>query len=411
MNPALPSTPLFDRRVLLIISGGIAAYKSLDLIRRLRERGADVRCILTSGGAEFITPLSVAALSENKVYSDLFSLTDEQEMGHIRLARDTDLVLVCPASANMIARFASGVADDLASTVLLATDKPIMIAPAMNPVMYANTATQNNLAKLKERGVMILSPAVGEMACGEHGEGRLADVMDITKSVVEYLGVFGPLSGKRALVTSGPTFESIDPVRFIGNHSSGKQGHAIAAALARLGADVTLITGPVHIPPPRGGKTIAVVSAQEMHDACHKNLPVDIAVCAAAVADFRPEKHSDSKIKKSGNDGLTLRLIQNPDILKSLCQSAQRPKLVIGFAAETDVNIQSAEEKLKRKGCDWLVLNDVQNGAVFGSDHNAFSLITRDHNGQITTENWGQDTKESLARRIADKITSSLARP
>jgi len=400
---------LTGRRILLIISGGIAAYKSLDLIRRLRERGADVRCILTAGGAQFITPLAVGALSENKVYSDLFSLTDEQEMGHIRLARDCDLVLVAPATANIMARMAHGLADDLAATVLLATDKPVMLAPAMNPVMWANTATQDNIALLKKRGVHILAPASGDMACGENGTGRLPDVMELVEAVALFFDGAAPLRGLKALVTSGPTHEPLDPVRFLGNLSSGKQGHAIAAALAQAGADVTLISGPVQEAPPARVRLHRVTTAEEMLAATLKALPVDIAVCAAAVADFRPAEAAADKIKKSGSEGMTLQLVQNPDILHTLSHSNQRPQLVIGFAAETDAALDKARDKLARKGCDWLLLNDVGNGKVFGEDQNTVTLLKRNAKGDVTAEPWPAMDKRALACRLVAQVAETVA--
>lgn len=404
---ASASDNLAGRRILLIISGGIAAYKGLELIRRLRDTGADVRCILTSGGAQFITPLSVAALSENKVHTDLFSLTDESEMGHIRLARDCDLVLIAPASANLIGRAAHGLADDLAGTVLLATDKPIMIAPAMNPVMWENKAVQENLKILEKRGYKILSPAAGDMACGETGTGRLPEIPEIVKAVSGFFLQAGPLKGLKALVTSGPTFEPIDPVRFIGNRSSGKQGHAIAEALALAGADVTLVAGPVREPDPRRVKAVHVETAQEMLDACLKSLPVDIAVCAAAVADFRPEEASDKKIKKSGKEPMTVKLVQNPDILAALSQSNRRPRLVIGFAAETNDGLDNAKKKLSTKGCDWLVLNDVNGGKVFGQDSNIVTLLQKTGT-DVASETWPEKDKKEVARDLVAKIASSF---
>lgn len=437
MNPMnmIPHN-MTGRRILLIISGGIAAYKSLDLIRRLRERGADVRCILTSGGAQFITPLAVSALSENKVYTDLFSLTDEHEMGHIRLARDCDLVLIAPASANIMARAAHGMADDLASTVLLATDKPVMMCPAMNPAMWENTATQENIATLKRRGVHFMAPAVGDMACGEHGTGRLPDVADIVAAVVRFFetspapaghacaadmcghqdkilprhhdGMF--LRGRRAVVTSGPTHENIDPVRFIGNISSGKQGHAIAAALAAAGADVTLISGPVSAPPPAGVRVVHVTSAQQMLDATIKALPADIAVFAAAVADYRPAQTATEKIKKSGDEGLSLPLVQNQDILRTVAQLPNRPALVIGFAAETNAGIEGAKQKLLRKGCDWLVLNDVSDGKVFGKDSNTVTVLKNTANGPQSCA-WTEKSKTDVAQQLVDEIAEALSSP
>lgn len=401
----LEQKQLQNRRILLVISGGIAAYKSLDLIRRLRDQGADVRCILTKGGAEFITPLAVAALSENKVYTELFSLTDESEMGHIRLARDCDLVLVAPASANLMSRAAYGMADDLAAAVLLATDKPIMIAPAMNPYMWANAATQENLVTLKKRGFHILMPATGDMACGEFGTGRLPEVADIVQNVAGFFRQNTPLCGKKAIVTSGPTHEPIDPVRFIGNRSSGKQGHAIAAALARAGADVTLVTGPVSIPDPAGVKTIHVETATEMHVAVMEELPADIAVFAAAVADFRPIQTATDKIKKQDDAGMTIELVQNPDILAAVCKDARRPALVIGFAAETNDLLENAETKIKRKGCDWLVLNDVAGGKVFGADQNTITLFKHDtKSGNVTRQAAVSGSKDDIARALVAEI-------
>lgn len=388
-------------RILLVISGGIAAYKSLDLIRRLRDRGCDVRCILTSGGAQFITPLSVSALSENKVFTDLFSLTDEQEMGHIRLARDCDMVLVAPASANMLAKAAQGLASDLASTVLLATDKPVMMAPAMNPVMWQAQAVQDNIAILKKRGVHILTPASGDMACGENGEGRLPETQDIIAAVEKVIGAKGFLKGLKALVTSGPTHEPLDPVRFLGNRSSGKQGHAIALELARAGADVTLVSGPVQEQDPKGVRVVRVTTAQEMLEASLKVLPADIAVCAAAVADYRPADVAEGKIKKSGDAGMVLNLVQNPDILHTIAHSNQRPKLVVGFAAETDADVEKARAKLARKNCDWLVLNDVGGGKVFGSDENSVTLLNKN---SAAAEKLAQTSKSEIARALVARM-------
>lgn len=397
------ATHLTARRILLIISGSIAAYKSLDLIRRLRDAGADVRCILTRGGAEFITPLSVAALSENKVYSDLFSLTDEQEMGHIRLARDCDLVLVAPASASMIARATHGSADDLAATVLLATDKPVMMAPAMNPVMWGNQAVQDNIKTLKQRGVTIITPDSGLMACGEKGAGRLPDVSEIVGAVIDHFQANRPLAGYHALVTSGPTHEPLDPVRFLGNRSSGKQGHAIATALASAGATVTLVSGPVSEPDPAGVTTIHIQTAQQMHDACMSALPADIAICAAAVADYRPAAAATSKIKKNDDGSIDLTLVQNPDILASLSRHALRPRLVIGFAAETDNHLENAKRKIAAKGCDWLLLNDVSSGQVFGQPTNQLTLL-RQQGGDLSHHDLPHQSKSELARQIVCEI-------
>lgn len=400
--------PLAQRRILLIISGSIAAYKSLDLIRRLRDLGADVRCILTRGGAEFITPLSVGGLSGNHVYTDLFSLTDEQEMGHIRLARDCDLVLVAPASASLMARAAHGLADDLAATVFLATDKPVMMAPAMNPVMWQNAATQDNIATLTRRGVHIIQPESGGMACGETGPGRLPEVAEIVTRVTQFFTAHKPLAGKTALVTSGPTHEPLDPVRFIGNRSSGKQGHAIAAALAQAGATVTLVSGPVSEPDPAGVRVVRIQTAEEMLAACLTALPADIAICAAAVADYHPAQVADNKIKKSDGDSLQMTLVQNPDILATLARHPQRPRLVIGFAAETDNHLKNAERKITAKGCDWLLLNDVSNGQVFGSDANHLTLFRRTAGATTATPLPGE-SKTELARQIVEAIIAQHA--
>jgi phosphopantothenoylcysteine decarboxylase / phosphopantothenate---cysteine ligase len=397
---------LAGRRVLLVISGGIAAYKSLDLIRRLRERGAAVRCILTKGGAEFITPLAVAALSEDKVYSDLFSLTDEQEMGHIRLTRTADIALVAPASADLIARLAQGRADDLATTTLLASDKSVLIAPAMNVQMWNNAATQANVATLRTRGVSIIAPASGDMACGEVGEGRMAEVMDIVAALEKHFAQPGLLRGKRVLVTSGPTHEPLDPVRYIANRSSGKQGHAIAAALARHGADVTLVTGPVALPDPKGMRVVHIETAQQMLAACEAALPVDVAVCAAAVADWRPAENSAQKLKKSQTD-TTLQLTENPDILATLAKAGnRRPRLVIGFAAETENLAANATRKIAAKNCDWLAVNDVSGGAVFGADDNKITLLTRQAAGKIDSQSWEKMPKDDVARLLADRVAA-----
>ena len=328
-------------------------------------------------------------------------------MGHIRLARECDIVLVAPASANIIARAAQGLADDLASTVLLATDKPVMFAPAMNPVMLANKAVQENIALLKKRGYGIIEPGVGDTACGEIGSGRLAEVPDIVKIVSDFFLANAPLRGLKALVTSGPTFEPLDPVRFLGNRSSGKQGHAIAEALAMAGAHVTLVSGPVREPDPRFVHAIHVETAQQMLEACLKALPVDIAVCAAAVADFRPEETADKKIKKSGKEPMTVKLVQNPDILATLSQSNQRPKLVIGFAAETNDGMENAKAKLAKKGCDWLVLNDVSGGKVFGADSNIVTLL-RKSGTEISSDTWPEKSKKDVARDLVNQVAAQF---
>jgi len=398
---------LYHVRILLIISGGIAAYKSLDLIRRLREAGARVRCVLTSGGAQFVTPLSVAALSEDKVYSELFSLTDESEMGHIRLSREADLVLVAPASANLIAKMAQGLADDLASTLLLATNKPVMLAPAMNVMMWENPATQANAANLKARGVKFIGPAAGLMAFGEEGEGRMAEVPEIMAALAAFFAQPGPLSGRRALVTSGPTHEPLDPVRFIGNRSSGKQGHAIASALAAKGAETVLISGPVALADPEGVKTVRVESAREMMEACEAALPADIAVCAAAVADWRAADIAAGKLKK-GVARAQLDLVENPDILAALARPGnRRPRLVVGFAAETENAIGNATQKLQTKNCDWILANEVGGGKGFDADDNQVTLLRRDQ-GKILEAAWPRMSKIEIARRLTQEVADAF---
>ncbi|MBL6931913.1 MAG: bifunctional phosphopantothenoylcysteine decarboxylase/phosphopantothenate--cysteine ligase CoaBC [Rhodospirillales bacterium] len=390
-----------SKSVLLIVSGGIAAVKCPDLIRRLGEKGIRTRCILTRGGREFVTPLSLAALSGEKVYEDLFSLSDESEMGHIELSRSADLVVVAPATANILARMASGLADDLATTALLATDKPVMVAPAMNVMMWRHPATQNNLQILKDRGVMIIGPEEGDMACGEFGFGRMSEPMDIAGAIEGFFRLEGHLKGRRALVTSGPTHEAIDPVRYIANRSSGKQGHAIAGALARLGAETTLVSGPSIEPAPTGVTLVRVESAHDMLAACEKALPADIAVCAAAVSDWRVASEAVSKLKKNGSAPQPLELVLNPDILATLSQPGnQRPALVIGFAAETDDVIAYATKKRTSKGCDWIIANDVspQTGTFGGSD-NTVHLITADR-----VENWPKMSKNAVAEKLALRI-------
>jgi phosphopantothenoylcysteine decarboxylase / phosphopantothenate---cysteine ligase len=396
---------LRDRRILLIISGGIAAYKSLELIRRLRERGAAVRCIMTAAAQRFVTPLSVASLSEDKVYTDLWSLTDESEMGHIRLSREADLVVVAPASADLIARMAAGLADDLATTALLAADKPVLIAPTMNLMMWAHPATKANLATLERRGVMRVGPGSGELACGEVGAGRMAEPDNIVAAIERALAAGGRLAGKRALVTSGPTREPIDPVRYLSNHSSGKQGHAIAAALAALGADTVLVSGPTQEPSPAGVKLVPIETAAEMLAACEAALPVDVAVMAAAVADWRVETTGRHKLKKDGGGPPMLRLVENPDILSTIAQHGNdRPALVIGFAAETDDVVENARRKRLRKGCDWILANDVSPGTgTFGGDTNKIHLV--DRHG---VEDWPIMTKREVAARLAERIAQRL---
>lgn len=404
---------LAGKRVLLVISGGIAAYKSLDLIRRLQDRGASVRCVLTPAASQFVTPLSVQALSGDTVYQDLFSLTDESEMGHIRLAREADVVVVAPATADLMARMAAGMANDLATTILLATDRPIVLAPSMNTVMWANPATQANLALLRARGVMTVGPGEGDLACGEVGSGRMAEPLEIVAAVAALFSpVTQPLAGKRAIVTSGPTHEAIDPVRYIANRSSGKQGHAIAAALAALGAEVTLISGPVALPDPKGVRVVAIESAQQMLEAVTHALPADIAVFAAAVADWRVET-APAKLKKSPHSPPpSLTLVTNPDILATLSHAGpQRPALVVGFAAETEADpsalLAIAGAKRQRKGCDWLCANTVGgDSGVFGGDHNTIHLITAEG-----VETWPQDTKTALAQRLATRIADHFKVP
>ena len=397
---------LAGKRILLVISGGIAAYKSLELIRRLRERGVGVRAILTKGGAEFVTPLSVAALSESKVYQELFSLTDESEMGHIRLSREADLVVVAPASADLIAKMAHGIADDLASTTLLATDNAVVIAPAMNSMMWENAATKANVETLASRGVYRVGPGAGDLACGEVGSGRMAEPMEILAAIETYFAAEAPLSGKRAIVTSGPTFEAIDPVRFIGNRSSGKQGHAIAAALARRGASTILVSGPTGEPDPAGVEVKHIESAEQMLAACRAALPADIAICAAAVADWRPAKTADQKIKKAASDPAPIALLRNPDILATLSAAGnQRPRLVVGFAAETEDLIANAKKKLAAKGCDLIVANDVSPATgTFGGVENTVHLVGKDG-----VESWPRLSKQDVAERLVDTIVRRLA--
>ncbi len=395
------------KRILLIVSGGIAAYKVLEVIRRGRERGFSFRTILTEGGAAFVTPLSLAALSEDRVYQDLFSLTDESEMGHIRLSREADLVVVAPASADIIAKMAHGMADDLATTALLATDKPVLIAPAMNLMMWQHAATQANVSTLKARGLHLVGPAAGDLACGEVGSGRMAEPLEILDAMAALLAQGGALSGVKALVTSGPTHEAIDPVRYIANRSSGKQGHAIAAALARLGAETTLVSGPTSLPDPLGVKVRRIESAAEMLAACEQLLPLDVAVCAAAVADWKVARQANQKLKKDGDAAPVLELTQNPDILAQLSQpGADRPRLVIGFAAETENVVDHAMAKRSRKGCDWILANDVSPGSgTFGGDRNTIHLI-----GGGGVENWPTLSKAEVAERLAERIAQHLGK-
>ncbi|MEE8500055.1 MAG: bifunctional phosphopantothenoylcysteine decarboxylase/phosphopantothenate--cysteine ligase CoaBC [Kiloniellales bacterium] len=398
-------TVLAGKRILLVVSGGIAAYKTLELIRRLRERAASVRCVLTAGGAQFVTPLSLAALSEQKVHSELFSLTQESEMGHIRLSREADLVVVAPASADLLAKMAHGRADDLASTVLLATDKSVLVAPAMNVRMWEHAATQANLKTLTERGVRVVGPNEGDMACGEYGMGRMAEADQILAAIESFFAIDARLSGRRALVTSGPTYEAIDPVRYLANRSSGRQGHAVAQALARLGAETTLITGPTRLADPAGVQVVHIESAEEMLTACQEALPVEVAVCAAAVSDWRVKQASGQKLKKNGGGPPELALIANPDILACLSAAGNmRPRLVVGFAAETEKVVENAKAKLKSKGCDWILANDVSaQSGTFGGAENTIHLIEAG-----VVEPWPRMAKEEVAERLAARIADHL---
>jgi phosphopantothenoylcysteine decarboxylase/phosphopantothenate--cysteine ligase len=401
------NTDTDTRRILLVIGGGIAAYKSLDLIRRLRERGAAVRVVMTAAAQKFITPLSVGALAGDHPFVDLFDARSEFDVGHIRLARDPNIIVVAPATADLMAKMAHGLADDLASAVLLATDKRILLAPAMNPNMWSNKATRRNLAQLVADGVALIGPNAGEMAeSGEAGVGRMAEPLEIVAAAEAMLAnASGVLSGLRVVVTSGPTHEPIDPVRYIANRSSGKQGHAIAEAAASAGAEVTLISGPVNVPDPRGVKIVKVESARDMLAAVEAALPADVAVFAAAVADWRTASNSREKIKKTGKGTPELALVENPDILATIAhRKARRPKLVIGFAAETEHVVEHAKAKLARKGCDWILANDVSpETGIMGGDSNTIHLVTR--NG---VEHWPPQTKSEVAAALVQRIASAL---
>lgn len=396
---------LADKRILLIIGGGIAAFKALDLIRRLRERGANVTPVLTKAGGEFVTPLSVSALAGEKIYQDLFDLTAEAEMGHIELSRAADLIVVAPATADLLAKMAAGLANDLASTLLLATDKRVLAAPSMNVRMWDHPATQRNLAQLTADGVLFVGPGEGDMACGEYGPGRLAEPLDIVVAIDAALAD-GPLKDKHVLVTSGPTHEPIDPVRYIANRSSGAQGTAIARALSALGADVTFVTGPADVPPPMGVSAVKVQTAAQMLDAVMAAPQADAAIFAAAVADWHVANAGDSKIKKGGNGLPTLAFAENPDILATVAQmEAGRPDLVIGFAAETDDVIANATAKRKRKGCDWIVANDVSpSTGIMGGSENDVTLIMEDG-----SEDWPRMSKDAVAARLAAKLAEVLS--
>lgn len=403
---------LSNTRILLIISGGIAAYKSLDLIRRLRERGAKVRCVMTKGAQEFVTPLSVGALSADHVFTELFDRQAEHDVGHIRLSREADLIVVAPATADLMAKMAHGLADDLALTVLLATNKPVLVAPAMNPAMWSHAATRRNRKTLEADGVRFVGPARGEMAeSNEAGEGRMAEALEIVAAIEALLnGAQKLLAGKRVIVTSGPTHEPIDPVRYIANRSSGRQGHAIAAALASLGADVRLVSGPVSIADPAGVATIHVETARQMKEAVEAALPADAAIFVAAVADWRPESENGEKIKKvAGSRAPSLGMTENPDILATIGHHAQRPRLVIGFAAETEKLIDHAAAKLDRKGADFIVANDVSAagatsaGAIMGGANNRVTIVSR-----VGNEAWPEMTKDEVAAKLAGLVADRL---
>jgi len=395
---------LADKHILLIIGGGIAAFKSLDLIRRLRERGAKVTPVLTAAGAKFVTPLSVSALAGEILYQDMFDLTAEATMGHIELSRAADLIVVAPATADFLAKMAAGLANDLASTVVLATDKRVLVAPSMNVRMWDHPATQRNLAQLADDGILVVGPGEGDMACGEYGPGRLAEPLDIVAAIDAALAD-GPLQGKHVLVTSGPTHEPIDPVRYIANRSSGTQGTAIARALAALGAQVTFVTGPADVPPPKGVTVVRVQTAVQMLAAVQAAPPADAAIFAAAVADWHVVNAGSSKIKKDGNGLPELRFAENPDILATVSQlTSGRPKLVIGFAAETDDVIANATAKRLRKGCDWIVANDVSPATgIMGGSENDVTLITADG-----SEDWPRMSKDAVAVRLAQKLAKAL---
>lgn len=416
------------KRILLIVGGGIAAFKACEVLRTLRRRGHTVRCVLTEAGAEFITPLTLAALSEQPVHTALFALKDEVEMGHIELSREADLVVVCPATANLMARMAAGICDDLATTLLLATDKPVLCAPAMNVRMWLHPATRRNVAQLRADDVIVMEPDEGLMACGEFGPGRLpepdaivaaiedalqspvpARLLDVAPAPAGNPNYSGPLTGRKIVVTAGPTYEAIDPVRYIANRSSGKQGFAIAEALARLGADVTLVAGPVTLHTPPAVKRVDVESAREMQAAVERALPADAAIMVAAVADWHVDA-ATRKIKKQP-DGTppALALVHNPDILAGLARSAKRPRLVVGFAAETNDVIAYARAKLASKGCDWIVANDVSGPAgqsVMGGDSNSIHLVTRDG-----VEDWPNLPKQAVAEQLAARIADALSEP
>ena len=390
------------KKILLIVSGGIAAYRSLDLIREIKRRGDDVTCVLTKSATQFVQPLSFGALSQNKVYTDLFDLESETNIGHIKLSRNADLVVLAPATANILAKMSYGISDSLATSILLANNKPLLIAPSMNVKMWNNPSTKNNIEKLKKYGHIFIGPDEGEMACGEVGSGKMSKVEDIYKEIESLLKP-GPLKGKKALVTSGPTIEPIDPVRFISNKSSGKQGHAIAERLSKLGADTHLITGPVNIPYPDNVRVTEVNTAEEMLNACKKSIPADIAIFAAAVSDWKPTKNFQNKIKKSFNDGdLNLSFSQNPDILRTISETnINRPKLIVGFTLETENLMESARKKMLDKSCDWMIANNhiQKNKSVFNSDMNEVSFLN-----DASDESWGLISKKNVAENLCIKI-------
>ncbi|WP_432815024.1 bifunctional phosphopantothenoylcysteine decarboxylase/phosphopantothenate synthase [Sphingorhabdus sp.] len=419
-----------EKRILLIVTGGIAAYKSLELVRLLKRQGLSVRAVMTQSATEFVTPLSMSVMTEDQVYGHMFDLKEESEIGHIQLSRQADLVVICPATANILAKMAAGISDDLATTILLATDKPVLAVPAMNVRMWNHPATQRNLAQLQADGVHIMNPDEGAMACGEFGPGRLPEPPAVAERICAMLGhdfdimltsgrspttvpsgaaltaelAHRPLSGQRILVTAGPTHEAIDPVRYIANRSSGRQGFAIAAAAADLGAEVTLIAGPVHLATPPGVARIDVETAIEMQAEVEKALPVDAAILVAAVADWRAVQAPEQKIKKDGGIIPALNLTENPDILASLAKHPNRPKLLIGFAAETEKIVEHAQAKLTKKGCDWIVANDVS-GDVMGGANNAFHIITKDG-----VESWPESAKDVIARKLMEKVANALAK-
>jgi len=395
------------KRVLLIVGGGIVAYKACELIRLLKARGHAVRCVMTEGAAQFITPMTLAALSENEVFTTLWDLKNETEMGHIQLSREADLIVVCPATADLLAKMAAGISDSLATTVLLATDTPVLAVPAMNVRMWQHAATQRNVARLRSDGVTVVDPDDGAMACGEYGPGRLPEPVAIMERIEAALGrrpigKAGPLAGKRILITAGPTHEPIDPVRYIANRSSGRQGFAIAKAAAAMCADVQLIAGPVHLPTPPGVTRIDVETAREMAAAVDATLPADIAILVAAVADWRTADAAEQKIKKTGGALPVLQLAENPDILAGLARDARRPALLVGFAAETENVIEHAQAKLARKGCDWIVANDVS-GDVMGGSENAVHIVTADG-----VESWSNLPKDQVARKLMEKIADVI---